>query len=71
MSEDDRCSRVVEDGLVTVKQAGEFLRISVAGVYALMARGELPYCKIGRSRRIPRRALVKLAARNLIGRRDE
>jgi excisionase family DNA binding protein len=60
----------VEDGLVTVKQAAEFLAISVSGVYALMDRRELPFTKLGRSRRIPRRALVELAARNLVGGAD-
>jgi excisionase family DNA binding protein len=61
---------LVAEGLVTVKEAGQFLRLSVASVYGLMARGELPFVKLGRSRRIPRRALVELAARNLVGRGD-
>jgi excisionase family DNA binding protein len=53
-----------------VKDAARFLHISVAGLYAMMGRGELPFVKLGRSRRIPHRALVELAARNLIGGRD-
>jgi excisionase family DNA binding protein len=59
------------EGLVTVKEAGRFLGLSVASVYNLMSRGELPYVKLGRSRRIPRVALVQLAARNLVGRRED
>jgi excisionase family DNA binding protein len=63
------CAEVVEDGLVTVRDSAAFLKISVASVYALMARGELPYVKIGRARRVPRRALFDLATKNLV-RRD-
>jgi excisionase family DNA binding protein len=58
---------LVEDGLVTVAQAAEFLSLSRATVYTLMDRGELPFAKIGRSRRIPRRAVVELAAQHLRG----
>jgi len=66
LTDEENAHRIVEDGLVTVKEAAAFLKISVAGIYALMSRGELPFCKIGRSRRIPRRALVELAARNIV-----
>jgi len=59
---------LVGDGLLTTKEAAEFLGISVAGLYAIMARGELPFVKLGRSRRVPRRALIELAARNLTDR---
>ena len=58
---------LVADGLVTVREAAGFLRLSRSTVYALMDRGELPFVKLGRSRRIPRRALVELAARELRG----
>jgi excisionase family DNA binding protein len=63
-SEQDR--KMVEDGLVTVKEAAAFLSISIAKVYGLMGGGELCYIKLGRSRRIPRRALVELATKNLV-----
>jgi hypothetical protein len=43
----------------------------MAQVYRPMEMGGLPYTKLGRSRRIGRRALVDLAARNLVGRGDE
>jgi hypothetical protein len=33
----------------------------------MMDRGELPYAKVGKRRLIPRRALVELIERNLIG----
>jgi excisionase family DNA binding protein len=70
MVDNERARRLVEEGLLTVKQAAAFLGISVAGTYAWMDRGQLPYVKLGRSRRIPRRALVELAARHLVSRGD-
>ncbi len=58
---------LVEDGLMTVREAADFLRISRSRLYELMDRGELIYLKLGRSRRIPRRAVIELAARALRG----
>ena len=58
---------LVEDGLMRVREACEFLRLSRSSVYALMDHGELAFVKLGRSRRIPRRAVVELAARALQG----
>ena len=63
----DSDAALVEDGLVTVSEAAAFLRLSRSNLYLLMERGELPFVKIGRSRRIPRRALVQLAARGIRG----
>jgi excisionase family DNA binding protein len=60
-------SNVMGDGLASVTEACKFLGLSRATVYALMGQGALPYCKIGGSRRIPRRALVDLATRSLVG----
>jgi excisionase family DNA binding protein len=70
VAENTQAEELVADGLLTVKEAAAFLRLSVARVYALMADGDLVFVKIGRSRRIPRRGLVELAARNLVGRGD-
>ena len=58
---------LVADGLMTVREAAEFLSLSRATLYTLMDRGELPFMKLGRSRRIPRRAVIQLAARALRG----
>ena len=58
---------LVAAGLVSVREAARFLGISVAGLYKFMERGELPYAKIGRSRRIPRQALVAFAASRVVG----
>ena len=58
---------LVADGLMTVSEAAAFLSLSRATLYTLMDRGELPFVKLGRSRRIPRRAVIQLAARALRG----
>ncbi len=58
---------LVADGLVTVQEAAQFLSISRSKLYELMDNGELTFVKLGRSRRIPRRTLVDLAASGLQG----
>jgi excisionase family DNA binding protein len=63
MSNDD----LVAEGLLTVQEAADFLSVSRSKLYELMDHGELEFVKIGRSRRIPRRAVVALAASNLHG----
>ena len=54
-------------GLCCVKEAARFLGLSRSTVYALMEQGQLPFVKLGRSRRIPRRALTTLAEAHLQG----
>lgn len=56
---------LAEDGMMTVKEAAGFLRLSVPMLYVLMERGELSFGKIGRRRLIPRRAVVDLANRSI------
>ncbi len=63
----DQPERLVTDGLMRVSEVGRFLGLSRSSVYQLMNRGELPWAKLGRARRIPRRAVVELAARCLRG----
>lgn len=58
---------LVADGLLTVREAATFLKTSRANLYSLCASGDLPFCKIGRSRRIPKRAVIELAERSLVG----
>jgi excisionase family DNA binding protein len=62
----DKAIGLVSNGLVTVPEAARFLSISRTAVYALMGSGSLPYVKIGRCRRIPKDALVNLAAGRLV-----
>jgi excisionase family DNA binding protein len=59
-------SSVVADGLVTVGEAARFLGIGRSKLYSLMDAGELAFVKLGRARRVPRAALVKLAEANLV-----
>ena len=56
------------DGAVTVTQAIAFTGLQRTTLYALMERGELPYLKVGRARRIPRRALTEMLARFVVAR---
>ena len=59
----DLCS----DGMLTVNECAEFLRLSRASVYKIMERGELIYAQFGTARRIPKRAAAAFAAANLTG----
>ena len=58
---------LVQDGLLTIREAIAFLRLGRSTLYGLMERGVLPYVCIGARRLIPRRALVDLAASHLRG----
>ena len=64
--ENDR-EALVEGGLLKVQEVGCFLGLSRAAVYQLMERGELAWVQLGRTRRVPRRAVVRLAASRLTG----
>ncbi len=59
--------KIVSDGLASLPESVRFLSISRSKLYAVMERGELPYVRIGRCRRIPRRALIEFAAAHLVG----
>lgn len=54
--------RAIKDttGLVNLREATTFLRISRSKLYLLMESGELPFVKLGKSRRVPMAALLKL-----------
>jgi len=64
-----QCHReeLVQDGLMTIREAVAFLRLGRSTLYELMERGDLPYACIGARRLIPRRALIDLAASHLRG----
>lgn len=59
--------QLVADGLVTVAEACRLLAVSRSFLYTEMDAGALPFCRLGRSRRIPRRAVLEYAARYLQG----
>jgi excisionase family DNA binding protein len=54
MARDD----MLADGLVTVTEAATFLGVGRTTVYVLMDSGQLHFVKIGKCRRIPKRALA-------------
>lgn len=57
---------LIEEGLATIREASRFLGISRAKLYSLMDAGELAYAKLGKSRRIPWRAIKELAERSMV-----
>lgn len=59
-------SQTVEDGLLRVSEVAKFLGLARSTVYQLMDRGELPYAKIGRARRIPFNAVIAFSNRSLV-----
>jgi excisionase family DNA binding protein len=65
MEIDIKATEMVIDGLARIAEAVTFLGLSRSKLYELMDAGDLPFVLLGRSRRIPRRALVELAARHL------
>lgn len=52
--------------LYSVRQAAELAAVSVSTLYVLMERGALAYVKLGRSRRIERRAIAELIERGRV-----
>lgn len=75
MSVDDKRLELVGEGLLTVVEACAFLRVSRSWLYSAMEAGLVSYVRLaedGRrgARRIPKRALVELAARLLVGREN-
>ena len=56
---------LLEDGVVSVREAAEFVGLSRSALYQLMAAGDLQFVKIGRRRLVPKRALIALLARSL------
>jgi excisionase family DNA binding protein len=53
---------LVEDGLERVEDAAAFLQISRASMREIIRRREIKIVRIGRSVRVPRRALIAFAA---------
>ena len=59
-------SEILKDGLQRVSDAAKFLGVSRSHIYSLMEQGELPYVKLGKSRRVPKQAVLNLAAGHLV-----
>lgn len=54
--------KIWEDGAMTVTQTARFLGCSRKHCFELMSRGELPWGRLGKTRRIPRKAALDLLA---------
>jgi excisionase family DNA binding protein len=54
--------------LHTVPDVARYLKMSRSMIYLLMERGELPYVKIGRTRRVKAEDVKKLVDLNFISR---
>jgi excisionase family DNA binding protein len=63
----ERRVEAVAEGLLSVREAADFSRLSRAELYVMMGRGELLFVKHGRRRLIPKRALVELLAAKVVG----
>lgn len=55
-------------GLQPVRAVAEFLAISRSKVYQLMENGELPYVKLGKSRRVRWSDVMNLVDQNVVAR---
>ena len=64
---EDSRRELLADGCITVVEAAKFLSLGKSTLYEAMDRGELAYVRIGRARRIPRRAVVAFAEARLTG----
>ncbi len=62
---------MLSEGLLDVREAENFSGLKKSKLYNLMQTGELAYVKIGSARRIPRKALVNLMAKNLVQREEQ
>jgi len=62
---------LLSEGLLDVREAENFSGLKKSKLYNLMQTGELAYVKIGSARRIPRKALVNLMAKNLVQREEQ
>lgn len=59
-------NELVTEGLHRISETARFLGISRSHVYQLINAGVLPTVKIGRSRRIPIKAVRDFAAANVV-----
>lgn len=62
-------TNIVEEGLLTVEEASKFLRLSPSKIYKMMYDGSITFCRLGRARRIPLRALHDFASAGIINAR--
>ncbi len=58
----------MEQGLRAVASVAKYLSLSRSKVYAMMDSGELPYVKLGKSRRVRWADVLKLVEQNTVAR---
>ena len=56
-----------DKGLATITEVARYLRLSRSKVYGMMDCGQLCHVKIGRSRRVPWNAVMRLVEENTVG----
>jgi excisionase family DNA binding protein len=61
------CTDHLDDGLLRVPEAARLLGLSRSMLYQLMDKGEMPYVKFGKARRINRQCLLEYVRRNVTG----
>jgi excisionase family DNA binding protein len=66
-TEDDPNATALPKKLLRVTEVGRCLAVSRSFVYQLMDRGELPYVKIGKSRRVRPEDVARLIENATIG----
>jgi excisionase family DNA binding protein len=59
--------RLLDESTLTIAEAVKFTGLPRTNLYELMGSGRLPYVKIGKRRLVPRKALVGLLNKNLVG----
>lgn len=68
IADERRNSFGLPEGLQSVRAVAEFLAVSRSKVYLMMESGDLPYVKLGKSRRVQIADLKKLIEANTFGR---
>jgi len=64
-------NEIISDGLERISEAAAFLGMSRSHIYRLIREGVLPSAKIGKSRRVPIRAVRDLALNSMVSGSDE
>lgn len=64
----DLAAEVIVPQLMTVKELRTLLKLSQPSIYRLMERGELPYVRLGKSRRVKREDVARFIERNTVAR---
>jgi len=62
---------MVEKRLLTVKEASEYLGISINALYCMVYRRQIPYVKIGKRLKFDKVALDKWIEKNTVYSSDE